>query len=415
VTDHSLRARGTAALRNGSAIAVAVMVTNVAAYAFTIVAARWLGPLSYGAFAAAMNVLLVTGVVQLALQTTAARRIAREPLHVEEVEDAILRVGWRTSLVLGGVLLLLSPLVARALRFDDVATAAALAVAVAPTTLFGAQAGILQGERRWIALGLLYFAVGVPRLVLGALALWVQQSELAAMIGVAVSACIPIALGEVALRRARGQRQRRPHSGDHTARDVWWETVRNGQALLAFLVLSNVDIVLARNILSPHDAGLYAGGLILVKAVLFMPQFVVVVAFPSMGTEHTQRRALLGSLGLVALIGVAVTVGVAVLSGLALQFVGGSEYDGIRSSLWLFAVLGTVLSMLQLLAYSVVARQARRSIILLWAGLVGVVVAGSLTDSVRQLATTVTVVDSVLLAVLLAVSLWRRPAAADRG
>ena len=35
-----------------------------------------------------------------------------------------------------------------------------------------------------------------------------------------------------------------------------------------------------------HDAGLYAGGLILAKAVLFLPQFVVVVAFPSMSTAE---------------------------------------------------------------------------------------------------------------------------------
>ena len=58
------------------------------------------------------------------------------------------------------------------------------------------------------------------------------------------------------------------------------------QALLAFFALSNADIVVARNVLDGHDAGLYAGGLILTKAVLFLPQFVVVVAFPSMATRR---------------------------------------------------------------------------------------------------------------------------------
>ena len=48
-------------------------------------------------------------------------------------------------------------------------------------------------------------------------------------------------------------------------------------------------------------------------------------------------------------------------------FVGGDEYAEIESQLWLFAVLGTVLAMLQLLVYSVLARQGQRSVYLVWA------------------------------------------------
>ena len=62
----------------------------------------------------------------------------------------------------------------------------------------------------------------------------------------------------------------------------------------------NCDVIVARNILDGHDAGLYAGGLILTKAMLFLPQFVVVVAFPSMSTAHERRSALLRGLALVA-------------------------------------------------------------------------------------------------------------------
>ena len=68
------------------------------------------------------------------------------------------------------------------------------------------------------------------------------------------------------------------------------ELFHNSHALLAFFALSNADVVIARSTLDPHDAGLYAGGLILAKAVLFLPQFVVVVAFPSMsGGEDAQQ------------------------------------------------------------------------------------------------------------------------------
>lgn len=393
-------------LRGSSAIAVAIGAANVSTYAFTVVAAHLLGPREYGALAAVMNVLLVAAVVSLALQATAARRIAREPAHVRQVEDAILTVGRRASLGLGLILLVAAPLVNSALRLDNLATAAVMAVTIVPVTMMGAQAGILQGERRWVPLAVLYLASGVPRLVVGTALMLLEPDELVAVVSVAVGATAPVVVGWLALRRPRHGAPRADR-GEHTALALWWETVYNSQALLAFLALSNVDIILARNILDAHDAGLYAGGLIMVKAVLFLPQFVVVLAFPSMGTDEARRTALVASLALVVVLGAAVTAGTALLSDLALTFVGGSQYDAIQDSLWLFAVLGTTLSMLQLLVYSVVARQARNSILILWAGLAAVVVAGLGADTVRELAVRVITVDGVLFVVMLAVSLWR--------
>ncbi len=51
-------------------------------------------------------------------------------------------------------------------------------------------------------------------------------------------------------------------------------------------------MILSRFVLDPHSSGLYAGGLILVKSLLFLPQFVIVVAFPSMATEVARRSTL---------------------------------------------------------------------------------------------------------------------------
>ena len=241
------------------------------------------------------------------------------------------------------------------LRLDSVLPAVLLAVSAVPLTVMGGQAGILQGERRWLPLGMVYLGMGVPRVVVGTLCLLVSPTETAAMLGVADRDVRPGAVGwsrpAPAPRRGRAQRGAHPAPGGPRGGD------RNSLALLAFFVLSNADIVVARNVLDDHDAGLYAGGLILAKAVLFLPQFVVVVAFPSMSTVEERRLALLRSLGLVAALGVVATLGAWLLSGLAMVFVGGQEYADVQSRLWLFAVVGTLLAMLQLLVYSVLARQ----------------------------------------------------------
>lgn len=385
-------------------------VMSVSTYGFTMIAARMLGPGNYGELVAVMNTLLVLSVLQLGLQATAARRISAQPEHVAQIEQSILRVTWRASLALAALALLLAPVVDRVLRLESIPMAIVMALTVVPMTMMGGQAGILQGERRWWPLAVLYVANGVPRLAIGiALMLW-QPSAMTAVVAVAIGQVAPVVVGWLALRK-HGRPEAEGHE-DHRARHVIRETVHNSQALLAFFALSNVDVIVARNVLDGHEAGLYAGGLIMTKAVLFLPQFVVVVAFPTMSTVAARRRALVQSLTAVAVIGAMATAGAAVLSGVAMIFVGGNEYLEIEDELWLFAVLGTVLSMLQLLVYSVLARQGRRSTYLVWASLAGLVGFGLLANSLEELLTVVLIADSALFVVLLGLSLYlvRHPA-----
>jgi O-antigen/teichoic acid export membrane protein len=389
-------------LGGGGSIAVAMGIMNVATYGFTMIAARLLGPPAYGALAGLMATLLVISVLQLGLQATAARRISADPDHVAQIESTILGVTWRAALALAAVLLVLSPLLDALLRLDSLPTAALVAVASIPFTVMGGQAGILQGERRWWELSVLYVLSGVPRLVIGTALIWWHPTETSALVGTAIGAVAPVAAGWWFLRR---EREPGISSETHRFRSVMVEIFRNSQVLLAFFALSNVDVIVARNVLPEHDAGLYAGGLILTKAVLFLPQFVVVVAFPSMSTIGERRQALTLSLGLVAGIGVAVTLGAALFPRLALVFVGGSDYTEISDNLAVFAVLGTVLSMLQLLVYAVLARQAHRSVLLVWLALVVLVGVGLLSTTFEQLLTVVIVVDASLFAVLLVLSL----------
>ena len=111
-------------------------------------------------------------------------------------------------------------------------------------------------------------------------------------------------------------------------------------------------------------------GAILTKSCLFLPQFVIIIAFPAMAEDQArddQSRAWLRPLGLVALIGLAVTLGTAALPDLTVTFVGGSEYAELRGYVWLFAVEGTAFALLQLVVYRQIARRAVSAAYYLWA------------------------------------------------
>jgi len=399
-------------LKGGAAVAVAMAIMNVATYGFTIVAARALGPQSYGAFAAVMNLLIVITVAQLALQATAARRISAAPGDVAVIERGVRRLTWQAAVVLGAAFLAAAPAVNLLLRLESLPTAYLVGLTAIPLTLQGGLAGTLQGERRWQALGVLYAAAGVPRLVVGtALILW-RPEELIATLGVFLGALAPVAVGFWALRHRPDQEDPGASAGPaaagghepeamHRPGALLRESFRNSHALLGFFAVSNVDVILARNVLDGRDAGLYAAGLILTKAVLFLPQFVVVVAFPDMAEEESRTRALRLSLGLTGGLGVVAVLAAWVLSPVAMVFVGGAQYADVQGQLWVFAILGTLLAMIQLLVYALLARQGGKAIHLVWVGLVAMVVGAQLTDSIGALLVVVTTVDALLFVSLL--------------
>ncbi len=401
--------------RSSSSMAVSISIANLATYGFTVLAARILGPHEYGAVAALMAALLVTSVLPLGLQATGARRISAEPEHRAEIEHEVLRVGWLSATVLCVVLLALSPLLEHVLRLDGVLPVALVALTTVPLTLMGAQSGVLQGERRWRPLSAIYLALGIPRLVIGvAFILW-RPTQTMAMVGITIAALAPAVVGWLALRNRQRASGPRPAPGPerrHPTREILRETAHNSQALLAFFALSNTDVVVARHSLDNHLAGIYAAGLILTKAMMFLPQFVVVVAFPDMATVENRRPALLKSIALVAGLGVVGIAGAYLFQGLALVFVGGSAYSQIADQLWLFAVLGTVLSMLQLLVYAVLARGGWRPVLLVWLTFIAVVVLGLRTSSVTGLLSVVLTCDTLLLVALLLTDV-RKPRTAD--
>jgi O-antigen/teichoic acid export membrane protein len=380
-----------------------MMLTNVATYGFTMAAARIIGPVSYGAFFAMMNLVMILSVVMLGLQATAARRISAEPTHVGQIERQVLRVSLRASLLLGGLLLLGAPLVDRLLDLDSLPTALLAAVAAVPMTMAGAQMGILQGERRWRELAVLYVLSGVPRLLIGvALILW-QPTESMAFLGVTLGYYVPFLYGLAVLRHPRedGESHER-----HGFLPIIRESFVNSQALFAYFALTNIDMLVGRSVLDSHDSGLYAAGLIVARAVMFLPQFVVVIAFPNMSTNVNPARALLRSTALVGALGGGCVIAAALLPGLVLVFAGGNDYAAVGSLLWVFALLGTCMAVLQLLVYSVLARQGIASMALVWLALLAVVVvASTMVSSVSGLLALMLSVEVALLAVLLPISL----------
>ncbi len=391
----------------GIVIAAAIGIMNLTTYGLTLASARVLGPDQFGQFSSVLGALIVVNVLSLALQATGARRVSTAPCDLHSIERTILRTTAVGAACVVVITLASAPLLATGLRLDSVMSAVAMSVAAGFLTLMGGQAGILQGEQRWLPLASVYAAMGVARLASGGIALMIHQSAAAVLAGVAVGAAIPVIVGALALRHPSRSTGRPPVGAEPV--DSWRtfeqggiprEVAHSAHALLAFFAVSNIDVLLARGLLPPDPAGYYASGLVLTKALLFLPQFVVIVLFPSMARSHGGRRTHVLGLVAIAGIGVVAAAAVAAMSGLALAFVGGAAYAPIEESLWLFATLGTVLAMIQLLVYSALAQRHPRAVVSLWLALVATVAAAPLAQSAQDLMLIKLGIDSLLLLML---------------
>ncbi|MGW6278163.1 polysaccharide biosynthesis protein [Kribbella sp. NPDC055071] len=357
-------------LRSATVVAVGMAIMNVAAYGFTLIGSHRLIPEQFGAITALLGLVLIGNVASLGLQATGARRLATH--SGEGLADAMLKAGRRTALGLTVVCLIATPLFRWLLHIDSVVAVLLVAPALGFLTLMGSQLGVLQGSQRWTELAGVYTSVGVGRLLFGGGALFIHPSLDSAMIGLAVGAAVPALLGAFLLRGSSGATAAQ-------VKEVLRETVHGTHTLLAFFAIANADVLFARALLDGTDSGYYAAGVIVAKACLFLPQFVIVIVFPSLASSPGDTLRLRRAIQAVGALGVCAIIGTLLLPDLVVAIIGGADkYAPLGPYTWLFAISGSAYAVLQLVVYAAIAQQEKRAPLVIWAGLVVLAIAAGI-------------------------------------
>jgi len=357
--------------RTTAYVAGGQVAMNVAAYIFSLIAARMLIPEDFGAVTALLGILQMGIVASLGLQAAAARRIAVAPEQRDATISTVLRSTTLVSLMVGGAVAVGSPVIAWVLHLDSLWPALLCALTLVPLTAMGGFIGIAQGCERWQAVTAIALANGFGRLIGGVVALVIHPSLVSAMVGVAIGAWAPVLVGA----RVFGF----DATSGHSRRPLLREALAGTHVLFAFYVLSNLDALVARNRLDAHDAGLYAAGLILAKAALMAPSFVGVLLYPRLATDETAASLRL-AVSLVAGVGLVATAATALLPNVALILAGGAQYAVVARHLWLFALAGSVWSIVQVLVLDSLARRSSSVAALIWAAVVALPVLVVITN-----------------------------------
>ncbi|MEV5839117.1 polysaccharide biosynthesis protein [Nocardia sp. NPDC052112] len=381
------------------------MTANVAGYLLQMLASRWLGVAGYSEFASLLAVQLLCAVPALALQNVVARELVRG------ASVAALRgLQWRCAVIVAVVAAVLVPSVTAVLNVGVLACAAALGAAPALVLLSGEQ-GILQGSRRFRALAIVLGAAGVarvaPALVVLAAGGGTAPALWAAALGIVAAAAYARSTAGSPPSRTRlaispvTERSEGLPGGDGPPPGIAVPSVgvlpvlRAAQVQAALMALSSADLIIARIVLDEADASRYALGAIAAKIAFWLPQAVGVVLYPRMAQPTHSARAIRDALAVLSGIGIVAVLGAALAAPIAPLF-AGQDYAPIQGLLWLFALQGAILAVLQGALLSAIAVDRTALAAVTWLGLaVEVVLMTCFARSVPALITTAVGVAAV--------------------
>ncbi len=380
-------------------VAIASWLSGALFFALLALSAWALGRQEFGVAASLFAVVTVSFVAALGLQATVARSERTNPVPRS---TSIRLTGW-VAIVAGVGTALMAPF----LDVPVLSSALVVTLAIAPLVLLADPLGRVQGREefnrlaRWLMLGAaLRVLGGVPGLVLG--------SGLGVVLGTGAGTALAAAL--LWSWSAPGPA---PGTSVPALRGALAATASLG----GVLVLANLDVVLGRGLLSADDAGLYAAGALIAKIAFWAPSFLVLLGLPAFADPSRRRTTFFTVLTATGALAGMIALAVAIAPNLVLPFIGGQSYEPIADLLPVFALLGGLVAMIQVVAYSRIGRGGRRTgpLLLGAAALIGVVSIALAPGTPSALIATyiAAIVPTALLAVLLELRALQFPARAS--
>jgi O-antigen/teichoic acid export membrane protein len=356
---------------------VLTLLASITNYASNIVFSRLLSPASYGDLTALTAFVVIAAVPTGAAQTIVAGRVAVLQAEGDAngvrylIRHAAAHIAL-IALILGLIYTACIPLVKSVLGLQTVGPAIALAPLLMLAFFIPVAYGVLQGMERFVALGALMLASACSRLVIGLP--WTLLAGGGAggpLLGQAIGNLLALLatawlIRKYILRRGTGAAS----SGLRRRPDA--RTLAAGGAFIAFALISNLDVLLAKILLSAHAAGEYAALATVEKIVIFLPGAIAVVMVPSAAkarhAEGSAARVLRLAALLVGLTTMLVAVPAAIAPHFVLETMFGEKYVGAAGGVLPIVCAGAGLALLYLLVVYTVAIQDRRWVWLLAGG-----------------------------------------------
>jgi O-antigen/teichoic acid export membrane protein len=330
---------------------LATSAVNVTNFGFQVVVSHALGTDEYGGLSALLVLVVVLGVPLGALQLAAAH--AQATAEPGAPARDMLR---RTTLVALGAFALaaaLSPLIESFLHLGSLAPVL-LTAAWLPLAMIGmVPAGMLIGQRRFVALAVgTFLGGGLTRLV-AALVLAPTMKTNGGVLATVVAQGVSTGIFLWAVRRQLV-------GGPGSLHLSSTQGILSLAAMGGLALATGVDTMLAQHVMPGEDASIYSAAAVAGRMALFAPAAVALIVFPRFVTarqeDQPDGRLLWGSLGAVLALGLAAVAVLTAAPHLVVRVLFGPEFTASANEVPLLAIEGAGLAVLTLLTYYHLAR-----------------------------------------------------------
>lgn len=356
-------------------MALLTLFASALNYLSSAIFSRVLGPVGFGELTSLLALAVIVAVPTGAAQTVVAERVAvhAHSGRMDNVRYLIRQAAGHVLMVaiaVTAVYVLCIPLVIEVLDLRVPGPAIALSGVILLGFIVPFAFGVLQGLDRFVMYGLLLVAVSLSRIVFGVTWAALGGGAGGAIAGQALGMASVILLSawvirDMLMRRGTGMFMR----GIKRRPDL--RAVSASAAFVAFAVISNLDILLAKVFLTREEVGTYAAIATLGKVVTFMPAAIAVAMVPNAARAATSedpggsRKVLRLSALLVGATAAAAAIPAIALPDLTIRIMFGPGYEAASSGVLPILLAGAALAMLHLLVvYSVAIRDQRWPLLL---------------------------------------------------
>jgi len=311
----------------------ATTVANVLGFGYQLVMARLLTAEQYAILIALFGVLILEAISSQVIQSATARLAAQYRARGEEaaLHQFVRRWSVRVAIAMASLALVVVGLAGP--------ISGGLALPPASVTLLGVSLffagtvtfalGLLQGLARFGWMGSVLIVQAGSRLVLGVALVLLGLGVNGAFAGAAAAIAVSLLVAAVPLTPLLRAARRATTIVELGAAETRFFALA-AVVLLAYAALTNIDAVLAPAILTPADAGTYAGGVTLGKIVLFAPIAIGFLLLERTARAHARgeptERPLFLALGFVLATSGPVALAYIVAPAFFVGLVVGSQY-----------------------------------------------------------------------------------------
>lgn len=269
-------------LRQNLILGLGFAVLNGANWLYHSLLSRMLGPEGYGSLSALLGLVLVLTLPANAVQMGLSAYVAQMEARGQKVSHRSLLLYSMRWLPLVGVsssilMALSSPFLGRMLQLPSPVPVIVIGTTLVSWSFLPVARGVLQGIRSFRALGASLAAEGGVKLGASILLVSAGFGLAGAVAGVSIGAFAALVVTQFHLRDhlRSGGREDRSRSDE-----VLHRLSPFAQALACYTILTQADVILAKILFSPTDAGVYAAASTAGKIILYLTAPLALVMVP---------------------------------------------------------------------------------------------------------------------------------------